>query len=116
MTDTATQSDTTELDTPFEVQREKITETIIENAIADFSELLDSEDFDTLSTTISKQSLNAQEIEQLVDQIKSTELKNSNNFAYWQCLGDIYSKNDQLSKALSAYQKAEDILLKSISS
>lgn len=116
MTETATQSNTVELDTPLEVQQENITESKIENSIADFSELLDSDDFETLSTIISKQSLNAQEVEQVVAQIKFTELKNSNNFDYWQCLGDIFSKNNQLSEALSAYQKAEDILLKSISS
>lgn len=116
MTEAATQSNTVELDAPLEVQRKNIAETKTENSIADFSELLDSDDFETLSTIISKQSLNAQEVELVVAQIKSTELKNINNFDYWQCLGDIYSKNNQLSEALSAYQKAEDILLKSISS
>lgn len=37
------------------------------------------------------------------------------DFRYWQCLGDIYAKRDQLSDALAAYQKAEDVLVRKIS-
>jgi tetratricopeptide (TPR) repeat protein len=79
-------------------------------------ELISKQDFDTLSNKILQLSEQNQEIDTLLSSLSSSEKENHNNFAYWQCLGDIYSKKNQLNEALFAYQKAEEILLNTISS
>lgn len=91
-------------------------ETLSEISIDNFDEYLTNGDFDALAAAISNNVSQDQDVELLIAKITATESENGNNFVYWQCLGDIYSKNNQLNDALKSYQKAEDILVKTISS
>ena len=91
-------------------------DTIYENQEANsIDEMLKMGDFDALSNAISMDIAQGQDFDQLISTITAAENEYGNNFSYWQCLGDIYSKNNHLNDALQAYQKAEDILIKTIS-
>lgn len=84
-----------------------------ENSI---EELLIQGDFDNLSAAVSFSVAQGQDFHQILSTITAAENNYENNFSYWQCLGDIYSRINHLNDALMAYQKAEDILIKTISS
>lgn len=92
-------------------------DTIFENQEANsIEELISKGDFDALSNAVSKDIAQGQDFDQILAPITAAQNEHGNNFSYWQCLGDIYSKNNHLNDALQAYQKAEDILIKTISS
>jgi hypothetical protein len=79
------------------------------------SELLASKAYDQIPHAVKQLLAKGQEFEQLIQPIVSTSGDHANNYAYWQCLGDIFAHENKLKDALSAYQKAEDILVKNLS-
>lgn len=99
-----------------ELHYETLSDNLSEITIDNFDEFISTGDFDALAAAISNKVPQDKDIEMLIAKLTATESENINNFAYWQCLGDIYSKNNQLNDALMSYQKAEDILVKTISS
>ncbi|PKO00728.1 MAG: hypothetical protein CVU42_02560 [Chloroflexi bacterium HGW-Chloroflexi-4] len=78
-------------------------------------ELLTTNDFEKIELKITNLFAEGKDISPIITNLISVSDRYENDYAYWQCLGDIYSKNNQLNDALGAYQKSEDILLKTIS-
>ncbi len=116
MTETLPSDELNEKIQTSELHYETLSDNLSEIAIDNFDEFLSNGDFDALAAAISNKVSQDQDVELLIAKITATESENGNNFTYWQCLGDIYSKNNQLNNALMSYQKAEDILVKTISS
>jgi tetratricopeptide (TPR) repeat protein len=94
-----------------ELRIEPVLENSEDNVIDEIKVLINKGDFDNLATKLSQIVVH----DQIVSTIVSAETEHGDNFAYWQCLGDLYSKDNRLNDALFAYQKAEDILVKTIS-
>lgn len=99
-----------------ELHPERVIENLEEQETDEFSELINNSDFNTLSSKLSQISAQDKDLDELVSTLNSVSNEHENDFTYWQCLGDVHSKNNNLGDALLAYQKAEDILLKTISS
>jgi len=99
-----------------ELNPERVIENLEVTEIDEFSELINKSEFNTISYKVSQFSGQDKDLDELVSTLNSVSNEHENDFAFWQCLGDVHSKNNNLSDALLAYQKAEDILLKTISS
>lgn len=99
-----------------ELHPEHLVESLEETEIDEFAELINKSEFNTISSKISQFSAQDKGLDELVSTLNSISNQHENDFTYWQCLGDVHSKNNNLSDALLAYQKAEDILVKTISS
>ena len=99
-----------------ELHLEPVMDFSTDNAIEIINELIETGDFETISAKVTEITSQGKEIAPALDALSALSAENENNFSYWQCMGDIYSKNNQFNDALFAYQKAEDILVKTISS
>ena len=86
------------------------------NSAESIEALIISGDFEAISANIMDAASQGADLAPLLSSLTLHSNDQEDNFAYWQCLGDLYSKNNQLNDALVAYQKAEDILVKTISS
>lgn len=78
-------------------------------------ELIKTQNYANLPSAFDKLIAEGLSFDQLINQVTSAEASHLERFSYWQNLGDIYAHHDQLNLALIAYQKAEDILIHSIS-
>jgi len=80
----------------------------------DLVELLKQKAYDRLPEYFNSQLESGHELEQILNSLETFEEGQNNDSDYWQVIGDILSQNNQFAKALSAYQKAEIILINQI--
>ncbi len=99
-----------------ELHLESVMDISADNVIETINELIETGDFETISAKVTEIASQGKGLAPALDALSALSAENENNFSYWQCMGDIYSKNNQFNDALFAYQKAEDILVKTISS
>lgn len=80
---------------------------------SELEELMLQKSYDLIPNAFSQRLSSGEDFDQLLESIRPVNDDQLNDYSYWQCLGDILSRNNKLTDALSAYQKAEDILLAS---
>lgn len=89
---------------------------IIDSQNLDLVDLLKQKAYDRLPEIFNARLDSGQELDQILNELESFDKDNKNDATYWQAIGDILAQNNQFSKALSAYQKAEIILVNQINS
>ena len=97
------------------VETEIASEPEIQQKASSFQELLKKQDYAGLPETFDKMLSDGISFEELINQVTSIKGAHLDSYSYWQNLGDIYSSHEQYNLALQAYQKAEDLLILSIS-
>ena len=100
---------------PSIVETEVASEPDAQQEVSSFQELLKKQEYASLPVTFDKMLSEGIPFDELISQVTSIKGAHHESYLYWQNLGDIYSSHEQFNLALQAYQKAEDLLILSIS-
>ena len=79
------------------------------------SEIILNKVYDQIPNVVAELLDSGQDLDEIIRSIESISSDHHFDFSYWQNIGDTYSHHNRLNDALSAYQKAEELLIKSLS-